>query len=666
MFVYAVKNADENVSYFLSHIHRGVNMDIYASAALTGMGYTLQQQRDNLKRQEFRNTMPHPKEVPSMKNIYSSDNWNNVRADEQRRGNNMWNKAQNPWDTGVVAKPAYASMFSAPTQNNQNNSSINNIRTLAGNNITREEFTHNNMQPYFRGSVKQNIDPFANKSVLENYTGRSDFIPRKQEVEAFFEPTSGYGNVCGMNDNSDFYLSHINAPIARNNDFPIEQIRVGPGLNAGFTATPDGGFQQSKSMDFARPKTVDELRVATKPKLSYEIPVQGPAKGTTQRGEIGQFDKNRVDTYYEQTPDMWLKTTGANQKERQRPFVEVKPTARVDTHVEYQGVSQTSSSKPGKGTDDDYGKSSVMIYDNERQVTESRTVVSNLTSTVKAIIAPLLDVMKPSKQEYTIDAPRVFGNMQPQIPTKATTYDPVNHMMRTTIKETTIHDTNVANLKGADRVTAAIMDEAKTTVRQTLPVEDQVRNVASHSYRVTVYNPEEVAKTTVKETLGKSGSMYGFISGDVTERVGAYSHIDVQVPNTQKQFVSDYEYEGAAKSQTSFEQRSREAENNAEIDGTREALNIAAGHTPNGSGLYESLPPEAVDITTKKPAIDSMASRSVGNVTRIAQPTSVPDIRGCEVTKPAGPLLNGEENRLDPNILSSLTSNPYHVSVSGI
>lgn len=633
-------------------------MDIYASAALTGLGYAVQNQRDTLRRQEVRNAPPHPRERPSMQNVYQSTHWTDVRTDEQQRGASRWNAAQNPMSTGIVPKPAYASMFANPSEMGSPQNGA--IQTMSGQVVSPEQFTHNNMQPFFRGKVTQNVDAFANHSILETYTGRSDLIQKKQEVEAMFAPTAGYANVCGMQNNDDYYLSHMEAPNARRNDFPIEQIRVGKGLGQGFTASPTGGFQQANTLDYIRPKTVDELRVASKPKLSFQLPVQAPAKGISQRGILGDVEKNRPDTYYEQTSNMWLKTTGANTKETSRPVVDLKPTARVDTHKEYQGAAKIT--QPGLGDNDDYGKSGVMVYNNERMTTQTRTVVSNLTSTVKAIISPILDVMKPSTKEYTIDAPRVYGSMQAQIPSKPTTYDPVSHVMRTTIKETTIHDTTIANLKGPEQGTVQNQDSAKKTVRETLETHDTVRNMAGHSYRVTVYNVKAVAKKTVRETLPKSGTMYGFIGGDVTERKGAYEHIDVQVPNTQKQFTSDYEYQGTADSKTDFRPRSRDAEDNAEIDGTREALNIAAGYTPNAGGGYESLNPEAVEVDTKKLTQDSMATRTVGNVTRVLQPTAQPVVC-CEVTKPAVPL-NALKDRLDPNTLSALRSNPYNLNIN--
>lgn len=604
-----------------------------------------------------------------MQNVYKSSYYKDARAEEFDRASVKWNQSQSPFETGVVPKPAYANMFANPLadMNAQAGQAPSQIRsTLSGKVMTPEQFAHNNMQPYIRGSVTQNTDTFANSSILENRTGRGDLYMHKKEQECLFEPTSQYGNACGfMSSPIEYERSHMQEPIARRNDFPIEQIHVGPGLGLGYTANPAGGFHQANTIDIVRPKNVDELRVATNPRVTYELPPQGPKGGISQRGIIGSVAKNKPDTYFQQSPDMWLKTRGAFTKETGRPEQEMKPTSRVDTHIDYEGPAQSSSSHPGIGTSDDYGLDSVMVYNNNRQDTGQHTILNNLTSTVKAVIAPLLDFFRHTPKEYTLDASRVFGNMQAQIPEKATLYDPVTHMMKTTIKETTIHDTTVANLKGAERVTAANMDDAKATIRQTTPLVDTTRQMSAHTYRVQVYNVDEISRTTVRETTKESVAMYGFVGGNITDTVGAYTVIDVDMKNTQKQYTSDYEYEGIAGSKSDFRAKSEEAERNAVIDPTRDMLNKEAGHTPGGGGAYTGLAPENVDMESKRLVSDSLAGRKVGNVTRITQPTGVA-IGECATTKIGNNYVNANVDRLDVSTLNALRTNPYNLSINPI
>jgi len=333
-------------------------MEVYASAALTGMGYMLNQERDSLKSSHISHVDHN--ELPSMNNMYESDYWRSVKRDEKSRGDNLWKSAESPLNTGVVPKPAYASMFASPPASQKQAY----VKSLTGDAIPVEQFQHNNMQPYFRGSVKQNLNADLHSTRLEAFTGRGDLLMQKKEVESMFAPTAGFTNICGMANNSDYYLAHTNKPIVRNNDFPIEQVRVGPGLDQGYTATPSGGFQQSATIDYARPKNVDQLRVASKPRFVNEGNMGGPVKAPEQRGIIGEVAKNRPETYFSQTKDQWLKTTGANLKETNRTVKLVKPNSRTDTHVSYEGNAQAYVSQQGKDIKDNYGKAGDLTYDN--------------------------------------------------------------------------------------------------------------------------------------------------------------------------------------------------------------------------------------------------------------------------------------------------------------
>ena len=81
------------------------------------------------------------------------------------------------------------------------------------------------------------------------------------------------------------------------NVFPVNQVQVGPGINDGYTNLPSGGYQQDAMRDFALPKTTDEMRVVTKPKVTYsEDPVPGVNK-ITQPGIQAAVNKNKPDRF---------------------------------------------------------------------------------------------------------------------------------------------------------------------------------------------------------------------------------------------------------------------------------------------------------------------------------------------------------------------------------
>ena len=597
---------------------------------------------------------------PSMKSIYDSNYYSQVRTEEQQRGNKTFNAAKTPLTTGVVPRPAYADMFQTITDETQPNGQI---QSLSGEVLTPKEFSHNNMQPFYRGrSVKgQNVEKYTTESSLERYTGRGPTFQGKKEVESFFAPQKGVTNVCGMKQKSDFYTDRIVLPIARNNDFPIAQVRVGPGLGKGYTANPTGGFQQASLPDLIKYKTVDDLRVTTRPRTVNEGRITaGKGMQTIKSVEtIGAVEKNRPDTWYEQNPDQWIKTTGLVKEPRGRPAQLVKPTARQDSHVEYEGAAYGKTAKPGLGNRDDYGKTNIMVYENERDITGIRTVLNNTTSIVKAVVAPLLDIFKHNPKEYTIENAREFGNMNAQIPSKPTIYDPITYVARTTIKETTIHDSSVGNLvAGKDGYTER-PEDARPTQRETLPLEDTSRNMSAHTYHTIVYDPEMVARTTMRELSEHSKYSQGSV-GNVNNH-GAYDVIDFEVKNVSRQFLADNDYTGDGKSAMDFRPMSYQDKYNMEIDETRSAMELSAGRIPGAEGPSNKIDPNDIQMDSKRQDV-GIAERAFNNVGKIWQKeySMQPE---CTYTKPPNAVPE-EDRRLDPQLLDPFRSNPYTKSLT--
>jgi hypothetical protein len=239
---------------------------------------------------------------PSMANAYHSTYAATARQEEAARGSAMWAAAADPWATGVVPTPAFSSMFAGVADAAPSGPQTT-VQTLAGETLPIEQFGFDNMVPFFRGSVKQNTDLERGGRAVEAFTGRSEHFVRKEEQSCFFEPTANMSHVRGAPNTSDFSKARIVQSIAQRNYFPIDQQRVAPGLNAGYATEGDGGVQQMSTLDFARPRNIDELRAANNPKTVYEQPIAAPPRFGEKRGELGAVEKNRPDTSFEQTPD---------------------------------------------------------------------------------------------------------------------------------------------------------------------------------------------------------------------------------------------------------------------------------------------------------------------------------------------------------------------------
>jgi len=695
-------------------------------------------------------------DIPSMNNIYDSKYWEKVKEDEQNRSNKLYEYSKKPYETGVVSKTSGSGMFKRQfyseindNENTNNNLNILNDYTysLTGERIPLSSFSHNNMTPFLKKNVTQNTNIEKMSPILDNLTGNNSLKKGKTEVPCMFKPSmNSGGNICGMKNNDDFFKSRIELTEVANNFFTIEKIRVGPGLNQGFGSESTGGFHQADTLEYAKPRSLEELRSKINQKETYfEIPVKGHIKGPDRRGEIAPMSKQRPDTVFEQSQDMWIKTTGANTKDTLRQAQNIRPTVRQESHIEYKGT--IARNDLNQGMKDDYGKSKIILYNNEREITEKRTVVTNVTSIIKAIASPIMDALKYTNKEYTVEAARGVGNPSIQIPSKATLYDPVNHIMKTTVKETTIHDNEAGNLSGNKETYTAFTDTAKTTVkettihdneagnlsgnketysaltdtakttvkettihdneagnltgnketysastdlakttiketlihdtvltniksnekpyfkneddakktlRQTMPTQDTVRNIGGVVYKVTVYDPDIVAKTTTKETTIMGKSEYGFIGGMLEGIFGGYMSKNVEMKNTQKQFTSDVNEYGIAGSTNEYRQTDRVAEENAEIDGTREAILMAAGHTPNPGNMNIGIDSGDIDMSSKKPIENSMAAREKGNVGMIYQ--SSPTLENCGITKMPN-KSNAYSNRLDSDLLEAVNKN---------
>lgn len=652
-----------------------------------------------------------------MNNIYQSQFSEFVKEDEMRRGKDMYDKAKSPLTSGVVPLPAYSSMFSSIQEIEKDK----HVSSLTGEKMIQQ---HNNMQPFLKGNITQNTTILDNTPKLDMNTGVDKLYIQKKEVKNLFKPTEGFENINGSSIYDDsIFKQRLEVSKINNNVSPIEKIRVGPGIGKGYTDDGYGGFHQLDAQQYSRPKTMDSLRSKINQKETYfEIPFQAPPKSTDKRAVVSPYTKNKPETSYKMTEANLFRTTGSVLKEAERPEISMKDTGRADTHTEYVGHAKFDAMKGN--AEDDYGKKNIIVYDNERKTTETRTVVSNITNNIKAMISPFIDTLKYTIKEYLVDAPRAVGNSSAQIPKKPTTYNP-DDVTKTTVKETLLHDSELLNLSGADGTYGALQDEAKTTVKETmlhdsdtlnlsgadgtytalhdeakttvketiihdgeylnirtnkcgyvnagnemkrttketLPVQDSVRNIGKNQYKVYVYDPDSVkVKKTTKETTIKGKSEYGFLGGILHGLIGGYATKEVDLKNTHKQFTTVEEY-GVAHSALDHRPRSREADENAVIDPTREQMMIDAGHTPNPGRKNIPNDKNTINMKSNKHVSDSYAPRNNGNVGVIYQ--SGPELDDCRLTRDTTED-NAYKGRLDSGILASLKDNDFSIKINPI
>jgi hypothetical protein len=645
-------------------------LELYAFLTLMSAGYilsnkALQGTTASSAAAPRRADRVHPSEIPSANTVYDADYYHTVRQRENFRAHRHHAKSKYPKQTGVIHNEYRASLP---------NPHVKTVRSeLADVEMNVRDFRHNNMTPFFGSRIKQNLSATANRSILENFTGsvEEDMYRTKKEVRPMFKPNAQ--DVYGTRVQVDKHLDRFASSRIRNNEKPFDAVYVGPGLNQdGYGSRAYGGFHQVEN-EFYMPKSVDELRPLTNPKETFEGRVIQGA-GLSQRGRIGQMDRNRQSLLEERNGERLFVTAGGNEAARALPeHMDLRDTERETTSQFYMGDARGSTNAAtatygqskesvrqqledfgmrnvdadysGAADAYDHGKGSIRVPDQERDLTGIKTYEGNLTSLVKAIVAPLEDMMKLSKKEFTAASARPYGELQSTAPPKLTIKDP-NDVARTTIKETNIHDTREGYLTGPRKLTVYDpKDVARRTVRETT---DDVHHPNLKGGSKQAERSDEKARTTMRETTLDGDNLGG---PAVVDPRGAYATAKVEVPNTQKEFLSDMDYFGIAMGEE--QPMSQDKYLNASMNELREGT--LEGRTPSTQGTKEG-----VDVETHGTFnVTKLASSESEYVSNIEKVTNVPpDACSVRLTKSRDDRFECSD-RLDTTLLSGLASNPY-------
>lgn len=346
----------------------------------------------------------------------------------------------------------------------------NSYKLLTGNSVKKSDLKHNNMVPFFGSKVKQGMNYVGNESALDNMNGTGSQFIKKQEIAPLFQPSENmqWGN--GTPNTSDFIQSRMNPVLKMSNVKPFQEIRVGPGLNQKDGVLGSGGFNSGmEARERWIDKNVDELRVKNNPKVTYGGVVLGGKNPVTNRGIMGNMEKHRPDTYYINTPERYFTTTGIEKAQTSRSTQVLPESNRITTTQSYYGtgaqVDAQETYVPGKYKvanrpqldpnikhitnahaaerhDPTTGCHGIQGYvdsvlPNNRSLTTNRQPEYGAVSTfAKAIVAPLMDFLRPSRKENVVGNLRPTGNAGNVAHHAAYVYNPADRT-KTTIREMT-------------------------------------------------------------------------------------------------------------------------------------------------------------------------------------------------------------------------------------
>ena len=403
------------------------------------------------------------------------------------------------------------------------------FKSLSGDTVQKKDIEFNNMVPFFGSKVTQRTTGFSgNENILDSYTGTGSQTIHKKEQAPLFAPKANMNYAHGVPNHTDFIQSRMNPSAQMNNVKPWDEIRVGPGLNKGYTTKGSDGFNAGmEARDVWVDKTVDQLRAKTNPKVTFGLANhEGPANSYIKnRGFEGRVEKNRPDTYYLNTPDRWFTTGGQEKAQRSRAAEPLQPENRPFTTREYFGNASSDqngastggrlgenykrSTRPELAADSkylgaahnmnyadgwknlkqNYGKDGYKSYPNARNTSLQANQFGAVSGWMKAVVAPVMDMLRPSRKE------NVIGNLRP--------------------------NGNVGGAYGVDQARVwNPADRAKTTIKeQTVATHDISQPFYKHEggYATTDYQPIENQRQTTNcpYTGNGSGGHNGASNGPV-------------------------------------------------------------------------------------------------------------------------------------------------------
>jgi len=334
-----------------------------------GLGYYLnkegRQSRANLN---LRETID-PTSQPSTYNIYDNYKIDKILENERQMGATLTEQSNDPANTRII--PPYYNQLGAEKKRSSNQSHYGDkkkgkklvlekspkLNLYNTDPVVRaykqdkkeiggfeENFMnvgyHNNMVPFFRGSQpKQNMRDSTNEGVLERFSGMGPNLFSKHEQNSLHKITKNpyvYGHPVESFDDRD--RQGMNVSNKKQNELLIQPVYVGPDLSKEGRGGIKGndGFH---SMYRQREKTVDELRIKSKPKGVFDIHnhVTAPKHHVSQRPmdmEHRQYNAPReheIGSYISAGP------TSGSAHSTVRPNMDVPINQRDSTNKEYFG-----------------------------------------------------------------------------------------------------------------------------------------------------------------------------------------------------------------------------------------------------------------------------------------------------------------------------------------
>lgn len=349
--------------------------------------------------------------------------------------------------------------------------------------VSDDKLLHDNMVPFFREKNGYGSNDNHSTEQMDRYrdlfTGNLTVEwKKKEEIPKLFAPTKDMSYIYGTPVRPEGEEDRIFTSKYRNNERLFQPERVTPGLNLDYNEIGTHGYHD---LVVVYPKTVDDLRVASRPKVTYEGRIIEGRKGW-ERPVIGQVVSHRPDGFKITTEADLLPKADLNDGPRSRENFVVREQARETTSVEYTGGA--------------YNRDEAL---NQAGPSEMRAFVQESSKQNFTMPIPL---QKYAKEE-TIYNPNINSfNIQANARSDTTHNNYLGHSSSTS----------------GGAVYSNKTDEAKPTLREGFGPIDNARIGSANTMRGMTIQMD-MAKPTIKQVTAEQSLNPGMIAGQTSQKV---------------------------------------------------------------------------------------------------------------------------------------------------
>lgn len=529
---------------------------------------------------------------------------------------------------------------------------------------------HNNMVPFFGGSVKQNTyaENRQQDGKLESFTGQFKLDQNhKVETSTLFSPIQQDIFSVEVPHDMDRYSTALTY---RNNEIPFEQTYVGRGLNNGYTATPSGGYHNEVR---ALPKNIDQLLV--NPKQTY--------KGKVIKGKHMVGKRTAEQKVYNYIPKVLVEnkngernftTTGEAIAQTSRAEVILRQTNRKS------GSANIGPASSQNGTAQQM-KQNVLL-------TKDTTLLGAIIGAVQAIgkqMGTQPSNYSVSKTKRAVIQEKNTNNYgySGQSAYNGQVYNntPTKHLKGEDMRTLNPSDANVSS---ASYYGQLVNDtKLKNTGRETIEKNDYSGNLNGGYIEGKTYDPNQKLKTTVKETTETNN--YNGVVGAV-QSTGQYVYDPFDFAKTTgRQTIENNTHTGIANAQVGNGDGYRTAPTN--INSTQRENYSDSSYSAPAEGMSKPIIYDSA-YSMRQNTINEVISKNRDNSKQGSKIfnsdvslTSIPSdstdyqrtlipvkMTGSQQRSQTSYNLSGnkvnDSNRFfDTAVLSQLNSNPFNISI---